>query len=145
VATLLDTNVLLRLSQPHHPHCKIAERALSILNASNEVLNITAQNLVEFRAVITRPINNNGLGFTVEQAQQEMNTLKRLFILLPETPLLEEWEHLVTTYRVLGKNTHDAHLVSAMIMHRVSSILTFNVQDFLRFGNIKVIDPNSLV
>ena len=83
------------------------------------MLNITAQNLVEFWAAITRPVDENGLGFTTEQATVEMEALKRLFVLLPEVPVLQEWERLVGTYRVSGKNTHDARLVAAMILHRV--------------------------
>jgi hypothetical protein len=97
----LDTNILLRLLQPHHPHCPAAERALKILRNRNEVLNLTAQNLVESWAAITRPVGENGLGFTTEQASAEVAVLKRLFVLLPESPLLEEWARLVAKYRTL--------------------------------------------
>ena len=106
-------------------------------------MTITAQNLVEFWAVITRPVDENGLGFTTEQAADEVNALKRLFVLLPEVPLLQEWEHLITTYRVSGKNTHDARLVAAMRVCGVGGILTFNVQDFSRYPNITVIHPGA--
>jgi predicted nucleic acid-binding protein len=88
MAVLLDTNILLRLLQPHHPHSPLAERALNILRKRNEVLNLTAQNLVEFWAAITHPVDENGLGFTTEQAAAEVDTLMRLFVLLPELPLL---------------------------------------------------------
>jgi predicted nucleic acid-binding protein len=144
MAVLLDTNILLRLLQPHHPHCPLAERALSTLRKRNEVLNLAAQNLVEFWAAITRPVDENGLGFTTEQAMVEVNALKRLFVLLPEAPLLEEWGRLVAAYRVSGKNTHDARLVAAMIVHGVSSILTFNIQDFTRYAEIAVVDPKAI-
>jgi hypothetical protein len=43
MAVLLDSNILLRLLQPHHPHSPFAERALNILGTRNEVLNLTAQ------------------------------------------------------------------------------------------------------
>jgi hypothetical protein len=68
----------------------------------------SSQNLVEFWAAITRPVDENGLGFTSEQAAAEVDTLMRLFVLLPELPLLQEWRRLVAAYRVSGKNTHDA-------------------------------------
>ena len=108
------------------------------------MLNLTAQNLVEFWAAITRPVDENGLGFITEQAKLEVNALKRLFVLLPEAPLLEEWERLVAAYRVAGKNTHDARLVAAMMVHGVSNILTFNIQDFTRYAEITVFDPRTL-
>ena len=79
--------------------------------ARNETLNVAVQNLVEFWAVATRHEGNeNGLGMTIETAMKELAALKELFPVLPEpSGLFEEWERLVTTYRVAGKNTHDAH------------------------------------
>lgn len=115
MAVLVDTNVLLRLLQPHHPHASIAQAALDVLRGRSEPLTITFQNLVEFWAVITRPLADNGLGFTIEQAVAEADALKRFFVLLPELPLQHEWERLVATYRVSGKNTHDARLAAAMV------------------------------
>jgi len=140
MAVLLDTNILLRLLQPQHPHAAIAEHALEILGRRNEALSVTVQNLVEFWTVVTRPINENGLGFSPSEAMEEIRAIKQLFILLPEVPLHEEWERLVVTYSVSGKNTHDARLVAAMIVHEVNAILTFNMQDFTRYP-ISVLNP----
>ena len=141
---LLDTNILLRLLQPHHPHCLSAERALNSLRDASETLHITSQNLIELWAVMTRTVDENGLGFTVEQAAGELEAIKGLFVLLPDVPLFEEWERLVKTYGVLGKNTHDARLVAAMRMHKIARILTFNTKDFSRYENLTVVDPAGL-
>jgi predicted nucleic acid-binding protein len=130
--------------QPHHPSAQIATRALRKLRADNETLNITQQNIVEFWAVATRPAAANGLGFWTEQAAGEVDALKRLFELLPELPLQNAWERLVADYRVSGKSAHDARLVAAMIVHGIESILTFNVQDFLRYGEIRVLDVTKI-
>ncbi|HSK74585.1 MAG TPA: hypothetical protein VK892_22995 [Pyrinomonadaceae bacterium] len=35
-----------------------------------------------------------------------------------------------------GKNVHDARLTAAMIKHKISHLLTFNVKDFKRFVEI---------
>lgn len=145
MAILIDTNILLRSLQPHHPHCAIVERAVSVLRTANEALTVAAQNLIEFWAVATRRESENGLGMTVEAAARELTQIKRLFSLLPETPpVFEEWERLVTTYRVTGKNTHDARIVAAMSVHGVSRILTFNVQDFTRYPGISAVHPDTL-
>ena len=145
MAILIDTNILLRSLQPHHPHCAIVERAIGVLRTGNETLNVAAQNLIEFWAVATRPASENGLGITVENAAKELNVLKRLFSLLPETaPVFEEWERLVTTQRVLGKNTHDARIVATMNVHGISRILTFNIQDFTRYPGISAVHPETL-
>jgi predicted nucleic acid-binding protein len=113
---------------------------LKALRAGNETLHITQQNIVEFWVVATRPIDANGLGFTTRQAAEEVGALKRLFLLLPELPLQDAWERLVVEYRVSGKNAHDARLVAAMVVHGIESILTFNTQDFLRYGEIRVLN-----
>ena len=143
MSVLVDTNVLLRLLQPHHPHCVLAEKALASLRRKGENLYVAAQNLVEVWSVITRPVQENGLGFSVQQALADIDNIKRLFVLLPELPLLDEWKRLVVTYRVSGKNAHDARLVAAMTTSGVSDILTLNSQDFARYDQITVIDPRS--
>jgi predicted nucleic acid-binding protein len=144
MAILLDTNILLRLAQPHHPSAAIASRALRELRLQNETSHITQQNIVEFWAVATRPISSHGLGMATERAVSEVGALKRLFDLLPETPLHDEWERLVAQYGVSGKNTHDARLVAAMIVHGVKSIVTFNAQDFLRYTEIRAVDVTKI-
>jgi predicted nucleic acid-binding protein len=103
MAILIDTNILLRLLQPDHPHCALVERALATLRTRNETLNITLQNLMEFWAVATRPTSENGLGMTVENATAELAAFQRLFTLLPETAMVfQEWERLVTTHLALS-------------------------------------------
>ena len=147
MAILVDTNILLRSVQTHHPHYDMVEQAFSVLRTNNETLHVTIQNFIEFRAVATRPVGSeNGLGTTIETAIQEVAALKDLFPLLPEpSSLFEEWERLVTTYRVSGKNTHDARLVAAMKLNGISKILTFNVQDFARYQDVEPIHPQALV
>jgi predicted nucleic acid-binding protein len=144
MAVLLDTNILLRLAQPHHPNAPVAIGALRALRAANQPLHITQQNIVEFWAVATRPISANGLGYLTEQAKAEIDTLRRLFFLLPEFPLQDTWEGLVSDYVVSGKNVHDARLVAAMVVHGIESILTFNAADFLRYRVIRVLDATQI-
>lgn len=108
------------------------------------MVHLGAQNLVEFWAVITRPADENGLGFTTEQAIAEVDAVKQLFVLLPEVPLGDVWERLVVAYRVSGKSTHDARLVAAMVTHGIVRLLTFNIQDFTRYREIAAIDPRTL-
>ncbi|HEV7473656.1 MAG TPA: hypothetical protein VGN90_06395 [Pyrinomonadaceae bacterium] len=70
-------------------------RAVSILLAREDDLFVIAQNLIEFWAVATRPVSNNGLGLTIAQATQELTRLKTLFVILPDTAeILPEWDTL---------------------------------------------------
>jgi predicted nucleic acid-binding protein len=144
MAFLIDTNILLRLVQPRHPQSTIARRALDVLRSRAEPLCICHQNIVEFWVVTTRPISANGLGFSTERTHWEVGSILDFFLLLPESPLRSEWERLVVDYKVSGKNAHDARLVAAMLIHEVESILTFNVQDFVRYREIRAFDPKGL-
>jgi predicted nucleic acid-binding protein len=106
---------------------------------------VVPQVLYEFWVVCTRPTANNGLGKTAPEAANELAAVKALFLLLDETPaVLAEWERLVTSSAVLGKNAHDAHLVAAMQVHGLSHILTFNDADFRRFAGITSLNPTAV-
>jgi predicted nucleic acid-binding protein len=140
---LIDTNILLRTLQPANSHCAMAQRAIDILRSRRETLWVCAQNIVEFWAVVTRPLQENGLGFSIGRALQEVAAIKRHFPVLPETPLLPAWESLVSSHHAIGRSVHDARLVAAMIQHRLDSILTFNTQDFMRHPQIKILDPQT--
>ena len=142
---LVDTNVLLRLAQPNHPMRNDARQALIALRKRNEALCVVPQTIVEFWAVATRPVENNGLGLTTEETVRETSKLKRLFKLRADTPVVfAGWEKLVMQYRVAGKQTHDARLVAAMLAHGLTHILTFNTGDFKRFSEISAVDPASV-
>lgn len=142
---LVDTNVLLRLVHKSHPMHSIAYKALAILQEQGEELCIIPQNLIEFWAVATRPTNVNGLGLTVSEASQEVSLLKDIFFFIEDTPaIFTTWESLVLRYQVMGKQTHDTRLVAAMIVHQMSDLLTFNINDFKRFSEIQVVEPLSI-
>lgn len=142
---LVDTNVLLRSSQRFHPMSAAADNSVNTLFTRGEILCIIPQNLIEFWAVATRPLVNNGLELTVDQAQKEIAKLKGILKLLPDSPnIFNEWENLVIQHQVIGKPTHDARLVAAMNVHKLTHLLTFNMNDFKRFTSITAVDPSSI-
>ena len=61
----VDTNVLLRSIDEGHIAQPLAQKGLFALRERGETLSIFPQNLIEFWAVATRPVANNGLGLTV--------------------------------------------------------------------------------
>ena len=143
---LLDTNVLTRNAQPDHSqHAPARDSVKQLLERGNE-LCIGPQNLYEFWAVATRPLNENGLGLTPAQAQAELARLKRWFTLLrDERGVLREWEGLVATHDVKGKTAHDARLVAAMQRHGLDRLLTFNASHFARFHAVTVLTPEGVL
>ncbi|MDX6384695.1 MAG: hypothetical protein QOK48_2268 [Blastocatellia bacterium] len=100
----VDTNVLLRSIDDGHPAQPVVNDGLLAFRSQGERISIFPQNLIEFWAVATRPTANNGLGWSVERAKSELETLKYLFVLLPDTDaIFSEWERLVVDHRVAGK------------------------------------------
>ena len=132
---LLDTNVLVRLANIRDASHAVAVRAVTGLHGRGDLLRITAQNLVEFRGVATRPKSSNGLGHTPQDAEAKAADFEGLFPLLPETPgIFPAWKALVEEAAVVGKQVHDARLVAVCYDHELTQLLTFNVRHFSRLA-----------
>jgi predicted nucleic acid-binding protein len=143
---LIDTNVLLRMIEPGHVSHKVAVDAQIALKLAGHQPCIVDQNLVEFRAVVTRPPASNGVGMTQQQANFEIRSLMSLYELLSDTPaVFAQWAQLVNRYISEGKQNHDARIVAAMIVHEVPRILTFNDGDFRRYTEIEVLSPTEVL
>ncbi len=141
----VDTNVLLRSIQQSDPMHADAKRAVATLTRQDQQLSSVAQNLIEFWAVATRPAVNNGLNLSIDHTAQHVALFKRIFTLLPDTPdIFLEWERLVDQYKVIGRQVHDTLLVAAMKVHRVTHLLTFNTDDFKRYDEIAVVNPQNI-
>src|SRR6266851_4503566 len=96
MSVLVDTNVLLRRTQPTHEHHNIAVESVARLLAGGEPVHIAPQIVAEFWNVATRPVQNNGLGFSAAMALAEVEKLETALTLLPDTPALyPEWKRLV--------------------------------------------------
>jgi predicted nucleic acid-binding protein len=142
---LVDTSVLIRTLQPHHPLYIPADRAIRLLPEQGRELHIVAQNLIELWTVATRPLGENGLGMTAAEAASQLEKIKGMFLFLPETPAIyPAWEALVIQFRVVGKPAHDARLVAAMQAHGLTAILTFDRTGFSRYPGIEVVHPEQV-
>lgn len=149
MAYLVDTSVLARLANTADPFHTVAAQAVLELHRGGEVLHVTAQNLVEFRNVATRPKSANGLGMSVVDAEAKAAVFEGTFPLLVETPdIYPAWKALVSALGVIGKQVHDARLVAVCHVHAVTHLLTFNISHFVRlagFGpGVVVVDPASV-
>ena len=84
MSVLVDTNVLLRRTQPNHEHHAVAMESVGRLLAANETVCFTPQNISEFWNVVTRPVAHNGLGFSVSLVAGEVEKIERILTLLRE-------------------------------------------------------------
>jgi len=141
---LVDTNVLLRGAVRTAARNPAATHAIAILLAQGDELLLAPQVLTEFWSVATRPVDVNGFGWSVDVVRTEIDKLLDQFPLMPETPaVFDEWLHLVTKHRVIGKQVYDARLAAFVRTHQIARLLTFNTSDFGSYG-ITVVSPEDV-
>jgi predicted nucleic acid-binding protein len=143
---------------PHRYQCLVAidpthtspvsrsdRRNLPLRSKQHDVA-VVPQVVYEFWVVASRPVIDNGLGMTTEEAALKLHEFRKYFLFCNDSEsIFAEWEALVTSIRVVGKPAHDARLVAAMKVHGIDHLVTFNVQDFKRFTTIQVHSPSSIL
>ena len=82
MSILVDTNVLLRRTQPDHEHHLAAVESVAVLLGNGETLHFTLQNISEFWNVATRPLESNELGFSIDLTLSEVEKIERVLTLL---------------------------------------------------------------
>jgi predicted nucleic acid-binding protein len=141
-ACLLDSNILLRISKSDDPQHPVIVNALKALVGQGVRLCYTSQTLAEFWNASTRPRDKNGFGLTVPETDRLARVIERDFELLPDSrETHERWRALLLEHSVQGVKVHDAHIAASMYVHGVGQLLTMNVRDFKRFGNLQVTHP----
>lgn len=143
---LLDTNILLRGSDPNSPSYSLVMNSINKLIEEGKQCLITPQVLIEFWVVATRPLEVNGLGWTPKKTQQEISIILSQFSLLEDNPnIFPIWFKLVKNYNIQGKRTHDIRLLAVMIVYNIPYLLTFNPRDFIQLPNITIIHPQDII
>lgn len=142
---LVDTNILLRITRRSDPQHKVVDTALARLAGEGAILYFTHQNIAELWNAMTRPMERNGLGLSVEEAEREARAIESGMRLLPDSETVyQEGRRLIVEFGVSGVQVHDARLAAAMYVHGVNHILTMNVTDFSRFKGLIPVHPSSI-
>lgn len=147
---LADTGVLLRFGIETDPnHAAIVNAVRELIRRGDE-LCYTPQSRREAWVVATRPVTGGneklgGYGLSSDEARGLIGDIDLVFQLLDDAPgLSARWLELVTSFRVLGKASHDTNLVAAMELHHISTLLTLNGKDFARFPSVRVLHPRDV-
>ena len=142
---LIDTNILIYFINPASPFYGEALRAINELNRRGAALWITAQNIAEFYATLTRSQRQGGLGLACADALREVAFIKQYFGLLEDSPAtLPAWEALIAQTRVTGTDCFDIRLAAIMQVYGITNLLTKNVADFAAVPGIIVETPANL-
>jgi predicted nucleic acid-binding protein len=140
---LIDTGILIRFfdrADPHHP--SIIE-CFRVQEQGDAQFFVTFQNLAEFWNVATRPVNvRGGYGWSVAETALRLRMLEEMCSVLPDSAsCYEVWRELVTKHEVKGAQVHDAKLIAAMHVNRISKIVTLNQKDFHRYQEVTALSP----
>lgn len=121
------------------------KNAVDTLLKRGDTLFITLQNVSEFWNVCTRPLDKNGLGFSIVQTDTELTKIEQVFDFLPDTTeVYENWREIVVNHSVSGVQVHDAKIAAAMKAHGIENLLTFNIKDFKRYTGITAVEPKNV-
>jgi predicted nucleic acid-binding protein len=143
---LADTNIAARRVLTADPLHSLVKSAVDLLLLRGDTVFITAQNLVKFQALATRPLSANGLGLTSSEANRQARDIEAVFPLLEESPpIYIHWRTLMERYDVRGRQVYDARLVAVMMAHGVTHLLTLDPSHFRRFPAVIVVEPQGVI
>lgn len=131
----IDTNVLVNARILEAPDHERARARLEQAFAEPDALRINRQVLREYLAVVTRP-QTWTVPLRREDALADVAQLVATFEMLEDGPVVTD--RLVALCRhvpVGGKQIHDANIVATMLAYGERRLLTFNTDDFRRYGN----------
>ena len=74
--SLVDTNILLRMTRRSDPQHQLVDAALARLASQGTTLHYTHQNIAELWNAMTRPQSRNGLGLAVAEAEREVRAIE---------------------------------------------------------------------
>jgi predicted nucleic acid-binding protein len=143
---LLDTNIILRFSNPSDVQHELVTNAVAAILARGDECYLSPQVLIEMWVVATRPTDVNGLGWSTTYIRNVIDQLMQRFPIAEETPqLFPTWLDIVSTNKISGKRTHDARIVALMKTCAISHILTLNPNDFSNIPDITVVHPQTII
>lgn len=137
----VDTNVLVFASVPEAPLHATALSAIQHWTRAGAELWMSRQILREFLATLSRP-QTFGDPVPVLLLTPQIRFFERSFRVAEDSPavtarLLALIERIPTG----GKQIHDANIVATMLTFGVGRLLTHNVADFTRFGQLITVVP----
>ncbi len=139
---LLDTNVILRCTNPSAPEHVAVVESIRGLISRGDTCCVCTQSIAELWAVLTRPIVANGYGLEPDDTRARVDTIFSTFTLLPDSPsLFAAWLDLCSSHQVRGRQVFDARIVAMMSTAGITRIVTLNPTDFTRYSMIEVIVP----
>ena len=132
----IDTNILIYANVATAPFHEQALNAIKSAHLAERVLCISRQVLREFIAARTRP-QTFAQPSAPDVVIERIRYLEEQFQVADDTAAVtEQLMKLMKDFKIGGKQVHDANIVATMLAYDIPCLLTHNVKDFERFGEI---------
>ena len=134
-ALFIDTNILVYanvIETPFH------EQALAAINKAHEAgrtIWISRQVIREYLVTLTRPQVFENLPRTT--VLEQAGKFVKWFQVADDTAAVsEQLAKLMEGFNIGGKQVHDANIVATMLAYDIPCLLTHNIKDFKRLGEV---------
>jgi len=139
VAGLVDTNILVYRFDSRFPAKQKRATALLRQGIMDESLVVPHQALIEFVAVVTRPIVERKPLLDIEDAHREVEDMLAQFpIIYPTENTLRTALRGAALYQIPW---FDAHLWAYADEHRLDTLWSEDFEHGRLYGRVKIIDP----
>lgn len=139
MATLVDTNVLVYLYDPHSPEKQRRAEALLREGVKTDSVRLPHQALVEFVAAVTRTTRSTGPLLPVAEARREAEELLSMFgVLYPNESVVRTALRGAAMYEL---SWFDAHLWAYAEVFGLSELWSEDFQHDRRYGTVRVVNP----
>lgn len=107
IAYLVDSNILIRWVKPDDRHYALVSSTIEELVQQGCRLCYTSQNLAKFWNACTRPVERNGFGLSIAEADSRATAIENGLDFLPDSAAThQEWWRLVVEAKVSGVQVH---------------------------------------
>jgi predicted nucleic acid-binding protein len=137
----IDANILVFAANASSPWHTAATTRLRIAREQGISLAVNSQVIREFIAAASRPASN-GPSPPIEPIIENARRIRSSFAVLDEfTATIDRLMELLIAVPTYGKQVHDANIVATMLTHGVTTLLTHNTADFVRFASLIRVVP----
>ncbi len=137
---IIDTNILIYANVATAPLHEQALNAIKSAHQAKRPLWISRQVLREFIAARTRP-QTFAEPSRPEVVLERILYMEERFQVADDTAAVTgQLVKLMEGFKIGGKQVHDANIVASMLAYDIPCLLTHNIKDFQRFGEVITIE-----
>lgn len=131
----IDTNILVYANVIETPFHEQALAAINTAHDAGRAIWISRQVIREYLVTLTRPqvFENLPRATVLEQVDQ---FIERFQVADDTATVTGQLVKLMGDFKIGGKQVHDANIVATMLAYDIPCLLTHNVKDFQRFGEV---------